>query len=74
MIDSGASSHFVKSALGLKQKGPSNKIVVTANGAPVATTQIVELPLPNLDQAKQATVVPALTQDALLSVRQLADS
>ncbi|KAL7476769.1 hypothetical protein ACHAW6_002606, partial [Cyclotella cf. meneghiniana] len=41
----------------------------------MAATHIVELPLPTLDhQAKQATVVPAIKQDALLSVRQLADS
>ena len=75
MIDSGASSHFVKSAQGLKQTGISNQVVVAANGAPTAATHIVELPLPTLDnQARQATVVPAIKQDALLSVRQLADS
>ena len=41
----------------------------------MTSTKIVELPIPNLSsQATQATVVPALNQPALLSVRQLADN
>jgi hypothetical protein len=75
MVDSGATSHFVQSDKGLKPKGPSEAIIVAANGAPMTSTQIVELPIPNLSsQATQATVVPALNHPALLSVRQLADN
>ena len=75
MIDSGATSHFLHSAQDLKQKGPSKTIVVTANGAPMTATCVVELPIQGLScQEKQATVIPALNQDALLSVKQFADS
>lgn len=74
MIDSGATSHFVKSESNFKQSGPADAIIVAANGAPMQATKVVELPIPGLSrQATQAMVVPALNQPALLSVRQLAD-
>ena len=74
MIDSGATSHFVKSGAGFKTTGTSDAVIVAANGAPMATTNIVELPIPGLSRkATEALVVPQLKQEALLSVRQLAD-
>ena len=75
MIDSGATSNFIQSGQGLKQIGPANMIVRAANGSTMQATSKVELPLTQLNQqAKQATVIPDLDAEALLSVHQLADS
>ena len=75
MVDSGATSHFVKSESNFKQRGPSDAIIVAANGAPMPATKVVELPIPGLSRpATQAMVVPALNQPALFSVCQLADN
>ena len=75
MIDSGATSNFIQSGQGLKQIGPTNMIVRAANGSMMQATSKVKLPSTQLNQqAKQATVIPDLNAEALLSVRQLADS
>ena len=75
MIDSGATSNFIQSGQGLKQIGSTNMIVRAANGSTMQATSKVELPLNQLNQqAKQATVIPDLNAEVLLSVRQLADS
>ena len=75
MIDSGATSNFIQSEHGHKQIGPANMIVRAANGSTMQATSKVELLLTQLSQqVKQAMVIPDLNAEALLSVRQLADS
>ena len=74
MLDSGATSNFIQSADGLELTGPSSKLVSTANGHIMKATHRARLPLTQLnDEAREAIVIPEMSTQALMSVRQLAD-
>jgi len=74
MLDSGATSNFVQSADGFELTGPSSKSVSTANGHIMKATHRARLPLTQLNEgAREAIVVPEMSTQALMSVRQLAD-
>ncbi len=74
MLDSGATSNFVLSADGFKLTGPSSKSVSTANGHIMKATHTALLPLMQLNNgAREAIVIPEMSTQALMSVRQLAD-
>lgn len=75
MLDSGATSNFIPSGAGFKLSSPSNKAVTVANGLVIFTIQAVKLPLRQLHKkAWKAHVMPALSQQALMSVKVLADN
>ena len=74
MLDSGATSNFVQSADGFELTGPSSKSVSTANGHIMKATHTALLPLTQLNNgAQEAIVIPEMSTQALMSVRQLAD-
>lgn len=74
MLDSGATSNFIKSADGFKLTGPSSKSVSTANGQIMKATNTALLPLTQLTAgAREAIVIPEMSTNALMSVKQLAD-
>ena len=74
MLDSGATSNFIKSATGMKLTGPSSKVVSTANGQVMKATMTAILPLTQLKGgAREAVVLPEMSTKALMSVKQLAD-
>ncbi len=74
MLDSGATSNFVKLADGFELTGPSSKSFSTANGHIMKATHRARLPLTQLNEgAREAIVVPEMSTQALMSVRQLAD-
>jgi hypothetical protein len=74
MLDSGATSNFVQSADGFELTGPSSKSVSTANGHIMKATHRARLPLTQLNEgAREAIVIPEMSTQALMSVRQLAD-
>ena len=74
MLDLGATSNFVQSADGFELTGPSSKSVSTANGHIMKATNTALLPLKQLKVgARKATVIPEMSTQALMSVRQLAD-
>ena len=74
MLDSGATSNFIKSANGFKLTGPSSKSVSTANGQIMKATNTALLPLTQLTAgAREAIVIPEMSTNALMSVKQLAD-
>lgn len=76
ILDSGATSHFVKSSKGCKITGKTAiKVVRMPDGHVTNTTEQVVLPLPALtEEAKKADVLPALTHDNLMSVSKLANA
>jgi len=72
MIDSGASKTFVNSGRGMLLTRPSNKIVVTANGTKVPASNTALLPPRALSKgAREAIVVPRMSQRALMSMATL---
>jgi len=74
MLDLGATSNFVQLADGFKLTGPSSKSVSTANGHIMKATHRARLPLTQLNErAREAIVIPEMSTQALMSVRQLAD-
>lgn len=74
VIDSGATSTFVRRETNLPVKSKSNKIVNMPDGRGTAATAIVTLPYPTLTTAaREAHVLPSLTTNSLLSVPVLAD-
>jgi hypothetical protein len=75
MLDSGASKSFVHSQKGMQLTGPSSKIVITASGTKLPVTQAALLPIAALSKgAREALVVPGMTQQALMSVSTLANN
>jgi hypothetical protein len=75
MLDSGASKTFVNSGRGMQLTGPSNKIVVTANGTELPASNTALLPTRALSKgAREAIVVPGMSQRALMSVATLANN
>jgi hypothetical protein len=74
MLDSGATSNFIQSSDGFELTGPSSKSVSTANGHIMKATYTALLPLTQLNVgAREAIVIPEMSTQALMSVRQLAD-
>jgi hypothetical protein len=74
MLDSGATSNFVQSADGFELTGPSSKSVTTTNDHIMKATHSARLPLMQLNNgAREAIVIPEMSTQALMSVRQLAD-
>jgi hypothetical protein len=77
MLDSGASKKFLNTKYGMELTGSSDKVVVTANGSgcELLASNTALMPLHALSKgAKEAIVVPGMTQKALLSVGTLADN
>jgi hypothetical protein len=75
MLDSGASKTFVNSRRGLQLTGRSDKIVITAGGAKLQATNTGLLATRALSKgAREAIVVPGMSQPALMSVSTLADN
>ena len=73
LLDSAATSNFVQSADGFEVTGLSSKIVSAANDVIMQATMTALLPLKQLKAgARKAIVVPDI-QQALMSVKQLAD-
>ena len=75
VIDSGATSHFVRQSEQLQSTGPSDKVVMLPNGSTIAATHTVDLPFRALSTAaRKAHVLPNLTSNSLVSVPKLADA
>jgi hypothetical protein len=75
MLDSGASKMFVNSRQGLQLTGPSDKVVVTAGGTKLHATNTGLLSTLALSKgAREAIVVPGMSQTALMSVATLANN
>jgi hypothetical protein len=75
MLDSGASKTFVESRWGLQLTGCSNKVVVTTSGTKLQATHTGLLPTRALSKgAREAIVVPGMSQPALMSVSTLANN
>ena len=75
MLDSGASKTFVNSRRGLHLTGRSDKVVVTAGGTKLQATNTALLSTRALSKgAREAIVVPGMSQPALMSVSTLADN
>lgn len=73
MLDSGATSYYNKEQDGLRQTSPETKQVKTASGQVCQTTGQAELSFPQLDKAARITnILPALADNSLMSVKQLA--
>jgi hypothetical protein len=71
MLDSGPTSNFIQSADGLELTGPSSKLVSTEDGHIMKATHRACLPLTQLnDEAQEAIVIPEMSTQALMSVRQ----
>ena len=75
MLDSGTTKTVVKSKRGLQLTGPSDKIVVVANGGELAASNTALLQTRALSKgAREAIVVPGMSQPALMSVSTLANN
>jgi hypothetical protein len=75
MLDSGASKTFVNSRRGMQLTRPSNKIVVTSNGTELSASNTTLLPTCALSKgAREAIVVPGMSQRALMSLATLANN
>ena len=75
MLDSGASKTIINTKYGMVLTWSSDKVVVTANGSELPASNTALLPLRVLSKgAREAIVVPGMTQKALLSVGTLADN
>ena len=75
VLDSGATSHFVRPEEDLSITGLSNKIVNLPDGSTIQATHTATLPFDALSpQARQADVLPGLRPNSLVSVGKLADA
>jgi hypothetical protein len=75
MLNSGASKTFVESRRGLQLTGRSNKVVVPTSGTKLQATHTGLLPTRALSKgAKEAIIVPGMSQTALMSVSTLANN
>ena len=74
VVDSGATSHFVRTSDNLPNMGPSNKIVNLPNGTTIQASHSARLPFNKLtERAREAHVLPDLKAHSLISVPKLAD-
>ena len=75
VVDSGATSHFMRVEENLPVHGPSHKIVSLPDGSRIKASHTTELPFPALSaSARHAHVLPNLTTNSLISVPKLADA
>ena len=75
VLDSGATSSFVRPEENLPITGPSHKVVHLPNGASIHATHTTMLPFYSLsDKARIADVLPDLRPNSLVSVGKLADA
>lgn len=74
LVDSGATSHYVRPTDELPVVGPSNKHVHLPNGQIVQSEAQVKLPFQLKHQARIAELVPGIKQNSLLSVGKLSDA
>jgi hypothetical protein len=75
VLDSGATSHFVRPEEDLSITGLSNKRVNLPDGSTIQATHTATLPFDALSpQARQADVLPGLRPNSLVSVGKLADA
>jgi hypothetical protein len=75
MLDSGTTKTVVNSGRGLQLTGPSDKIVVVANGGELAASNTALLQTCALSKgAREAIVVPGMSQPAFMSVATLANN
>jgi hypothetical protein len=75
MLDSGASKTFVNSGRGMQLTGPFNIFFVTANGTELPASNTALLPTCALSKgAREAIVVPGMSQRALMSMATLANN
>jgi hypothetical protein len=72
VLDSGATSHFVRGADNLPATGCLHMSVTLPNGESIKATHMVDLPFEHLSPgARHAHVLPHLTMHSLVSVRSL---
>ena len=75
MLDSGTTKTVVKSKRGLQLTGPSDKIIIVANGGELAASNTALLQTRALSKgAREAIVVPGMSQPALMSISTLANN
>jgi len=75
VLDSGATSSFVRPEENLSITGPSDKIVALPDGSTKRATLTAILPFDALsDEARKADVLPGLRPNSLVSVGKLADA
>ena len=75
VVDSGATSSFVRPEENLTITGPSNKVVALPDGSTKQATHTAILPFESLsDDARKADVLPGLRPNSLISVGKLADA
>ena len=75
MLDSSASKTFVNTHQGLQLTGPTNTTVITAGGTKLCTSNTVHLLTHALSKgAREALVIPGMSQPALMSVLMLANN
>lgn len=75
ILDSGASSHFMRAEERLPITGISTKIVSLPNGETINASHKTELPFPSLTaKARQADVLPGLRNNSLVSVGKFSDA
>jgi hypothetical protein len=75
VVDSGATSSFVRPEENLPITGPSDKVVALPDGSTKQATHTAILPFESLsDEARRADVLPGLRPNSLVSVGKLADS
>ena len=75
VLDSGATSNFVRPEEGLPITGTSSKIVRLPDGSTIQATHTTMLPFDSLSiEARKADVLPSLRPNSLVSVGKLADA
>ncbi|KAL7519047.1 hypothetical protein ACHAWX_003844 [Stephanocyclus meneghinianus] len=75
MLDSGATSHYSSESDDLPKTNNKTKLLATASGQLHTTTGKAELPCPQLEKAARTmSILPALQNNSLMSVKQLADN
>ncbi len=75
VVDSGATSHFVRPEENLPITGESCKVVYLPNGTSIKATHTTTLPFKELSpQARKADVLPGLRPNTLISVGKLANA
>ena len=75
VLDSGATSHFVRPEENLPITGESHKVVHLPNGTLIKATHTTMLPFDSLSHsARVADVLPGLKTNTLISVGKLADA
>ena len=75
ILDSGATSHFMRAEENLPNTGPSEKVVLLPNGTAIKASHKTNLPFSSLSaKAREADVLPALKQNSLVSVGKFADA